>query len=186
MSNKLAQILSIIIFSCFLHGASYSVEQLEFFKPIITEQNDSFIYKIDRLGGYKFAIDAKWINTTAQAMNKFNAIVFLHRDDETQSLSLTLSVTPDLEKGKPINVKSLIEKSLTKKGVTYSVISSRTYKIGDKDAEEVDVSLANNRMMYVIAMFYKDLSVTGNLGYKASDPSTKKDLVQIFESFKTE
>ena len=184
MRKLIGVVISIFIVS--FSNMAYSTDQIDFFKPSISKNNGSLNYEINKLGGYKFSLDKKWINTTAQsALDKFNAIVFLRNDDETQSLTFTVGITPDAEKGNPINVKYLIEKSLTKKNIKYSVVSSKIYKIDDKDVEEIDVSLGNNRMMYVVGMFYKNLTVTGNLGYKADDPSTKKDLVWIFESFQT-
>jgi len=158
--------------------------EVEFFTPEIRETPTGLLYHSSTLGGYRFTIASKWRDSTNQsALDKLNIIVFLRDSDQTQSLTLTLGVTPESEKGKPIDVKNRVEKSLIKKGIKHEIVSSKIYKIGDRDVEEVDVSLGNNRMMYVIGSFCGHLTMTGNLGYKANDPSTKQDLVGVFKTF---
>lgn len=158
--------------------------QIEFFTPKIEQTGKELVYRSDNLGGYNFIIAAHWKNVSNQsALGEMNAIVFLFDSDNTQAITLTLSTTPESEKGIPIDIKNKIEKSLVRKKIGYSVISDRIYNIGDKGVEEVDVALDNNRMMYVIGMYYGNLTVVGNLAYKKDNSSAKKELAMIFETF---
>ena len=143
-------------------------------------------YESSLLGGYRIQVDPKWENVNnTNIQDAVNILVFSLKTDRAVSLSLSITKLPPERKPEALMAQERLERSLAKKGIKPTNITSKSVIINGYPAEMATASIGNGREISSSVTQQKQMTLTATLGSKENDELSDIELVSLLTSFKT-